>query len=44
MIFTETSIAGAYLVDMERMRDERGFFARAWSAEAPRDGSNHNEK
>lgn len=33
MIFTETSIAGAYLVDMERMRDERGFFARAWSAE-----------
>ena len=33
MIFTETKIAGAYLVDLEPMRDERGFFARAWSAE-----------
>jgi dTDP-4-dehydrorhamnose 3,5-epimerase len=33
MIFTETKIAGAYLVDMEPMRDDRGFFARAWSVE-----------
>lgn len=32
MIFTKTSIAGAYLVDLERMEDGRGFFARAWSA------------
>lgn len=33
MIFTETKIAGTYLVEMERMRDERGFFARAWAVE-----------
>lgn len=31
MIFTETPIAGAYLVDLKRMEDHRGFFARAWS-------------
>lgn len=30
MIFTETSLAGAYLVDLEPHTDERGFFARAW--------------
>lgn len=32
MNFTETSIQGAYLVDLRRMEDHRGFFARAWSA------------
>lgn len=32
MIFTETSIHGAWLVDLKRMEDHRGFFARAWSA------------
>jgi dTDP-4-dehydrorhamnose 3,5-epimerase len=32
MIFTKTPIAGAYLVEMERLADERGFFARAWSS------------
>ncbi len=31
MIFTETDIAGAYLVDLEPISDHRGFFARAWS-------------
>ncbi len=30
MIFTETPLAGAYLVDPERIADERGFFARTW--------------
>lgn len=30
MIFTETPIAGAYLVELEPHVDERGFFARAW--------------
>jgi dTDP-4-dehydrorhamnose 3,5-epimerase len=30
MVFTETGLAGAFLVDMERVEDERGFFARAW--------------
>ena len=30
MIFTETDLAGAYLIDLEPRTDERGFFARAW--------------
>ena len=31
MIFTETKLAGAFLVEPERNDDERGFFARNWS-------------
>jgi dTDP-4-dehydrorhamnose 3,5-epimerase len=30
MKFTETSLSGAYLIDIEPHCDERGFFARAW--------------
>ncbi|SMB92668.1 dTDP-4-dehydrorhamnose 3,5-epimerase [Hymenobacter roseosalivarius DSM 11622] len=30
MIFTETKLAGAFIIDMERLSDERGFFARSW--------------
>lgn len=30
MIFTETKLAGAYIIDLERLSDERGFFARSW--------------
>jgi dTDP-4-dehydrorhamnose 3,5-epimerase len=30
MVFTETKIPGAYLVDLKRLEDERGFFARSW--------------
>jgi dTDP-4-dehydrorhamnose 3,5-epimerase len=30
MIFTETRLKGAFIVEMEPMRDNRGFFARAW--------------
>jgi dTDP-4-dehydrorhamnose 3,5-epimerase len=30
VIFAETPISGAYLVDIERVEDERGFFARTW--------------
>ena len=30
MIFTETQLAGAFLIDLEPRRDERGFNARAW--------------
>lgn len=30
MIFTETSLKGAYIIDLERREDERGFFARAF--------------
>jgi dTDP-4-dehydrorhamnose 3,5-epimerase len=33
MKFEPTSIQGAFLVDLEPIRDERGFFARAWCAE-----------
>lgn len=32
MLFKETSISGAYLVDLKRIEDDRGFFARAWSS------------
>jgi dTDP-4-dehydrorhamnose 3,5-epimerase len=30
MIFTETSLAGAFVLDLERREDERGYFARAF--------------
>jgi dTDP-4-dehydrorhamnose 3,5-epimerase len=33
MIFTESPLAGAYLIDMSRHEDERGFFARSYSAD-----------
>jgi dTDP-4-dehydrorhamnose 3,5-epimerase len=33
VIFTETRLAGAFLVDLERREDSRGFNARAWCAE-----------
>ena len=31
MIFTETKLAGAFLIEPERNNDVRGFFARNWS-------------
>lgn len=33
MIFTETTLDGVFLIDLEPRRDERGFFARQWCAE-----------
>ena len=30
MIFTETKLKGAYIIDISRVSDERGFFGRAW--------------
>lgn len=30
MIFVETDLTGAYILDLERREDERGFFARAF--------------
>jgi dTDP-4-dehydrorhamnose 3,5-epimerase len=30
VIFTETPLPGAYLVELEKRGDERGFFARAF--------------
>ena len=32
MIFTETPLKGAYIIELERIEDERGFFARSWCA------------
>ena len=31
MIFTETKLPGALVIDLEQLEDERGFFARCWS-------------
>lgn len=33
MIFTQTELAGAYAIDLRRLEDERGFFARSFCAE-----------
>jgi dTDP-4-dehydrorhamnose 3,5-epimerase len=30
MMFTETALRGAFLIEPERRQDERGFFARTW--------------
>lgn len=30
MIFRDTKLAGAYILELETIGDERGFFARAW--------------
>ncbi len=32
MKFVETPLAGAYIIDIERKEDERGFFALSWRA------------
>lgn len=37
MIFLTTEIAGAWIIDIERHSDERGFFARTWCAEEMRE-------
>jgi dTDP-4-dehydrorhamnose 3,5-epimerase len=33
MIFLETELKGAYIIELELMEDERGFFARSWCKE-----------
>jgi dTDP-4-dehydrorhamnose 3,5-epimerase len=33
MLFAETKLKGAYVIDLEQRKDERGFFARAWCAD-----------
>ena len=30
MIFTETELKGAYVIEIEKLKDHRGFFARSW--------------
>jgi dTDP-4-dehydrorhamnose 3,5-epimerase len=32
MIFVETKLKGAYIVDLEKREDRRGFFARTWDS------------
>ena len=32
MIFTETKLKGAFVIDVEKREDDRGFFSRAWCA------------
>jgi dTDP-4-dehydrorhamnose 3,5-epimerase len=38
MRFTETKVKGAFLIELERREDHRGFFARGWCA---REFENH---
>lgn len=33
MIFNETRLKGAYVIELEQVDDERGFFARSWCKE-----------
>src|SRR5262245_3515558 len=33
MLFSETTVSGAYLIDLERRTDDRGYFARGWCQE-----------
>jgi dTDP-4-dehydrorhamnose 3,5-epimerase len=33
MIFTETKLKGSFIIDIEPLSDERGFFARSWDEE-----------
>jgi dTDP-4-dehydrorhamnose 3,5-epimerase len=43
MIFTETKLKGAFVLDLEKLEDERGFFARTWcSQEFSKHGLNPN--
>lgn len=30
MIFTETKLKGSFIIELEKVEDERGFFARSW--------------
>ena len=30
MIFIETRLKGSFIIDLERLEDQRGFFARSW--------------
>ena len=43
MILTEADLLGAFLVDLDRLEDDRGFFARTWCADEFRErGLNPN--
>jgi dTDP-4-dehydrorhamnose 3,5-epimerase len=43
VIFKETELNGAYVIDLQRSEDERGFFARAWCAREFKDAGLESE-
>ena len=43
MIFTETILQGVYVIHLEKIKDERGFFCRSWCTKVFKEhGLNHN--
>ena len=43
MIFTETILPGAYIIHLQKILDERGFFCRSWCTKIFKEhGLNHN--
>jgi dTDP-4-dehydrorhamnose 3,5-epimerase len=43
MIFKETKLKGAFVIEIEKLKDERGYFARAWcEREFRENGLNNN--
>lgn len=43
MIFTETKLKGAFIIEIEKLQDERGFFGRSWCVnEMKKNGLNVN--
>ena len=37
MIFSETKLSGAYIIEIEKIQDERGFFSRTWDKKICKD-------
>jgi dTDP-4-dehydrorhamnose 3,5-epimerase len=37
MIFTETKLKGAFVIEIEKLEDERGFFGRSWCVDEMKD-------
>ena len=33
LIFNETKLKGSYIIDLEKINDERGFFSRSWDSQ-----------
>ena len=33
MIFNENKLKGSYIIDLEKINDERGFFSRSWDSQ-----------
>jgi dTDP-4-dehydrorhamnose 3,5-epimerase len=37
MIFTETKLEGAFVIEIKKLNDDRGFFGRSWCANEMRE-------